>query len=47
MVNITTEIMCISYLDGWYKYVNPAYYTVFGYNEAEVSNLNGFSSVHR
>ena len=46
MVDITTEIMCISYLDGTYKYVNPAYYTVFGYSEDEVSNLNGFSIVH-
>ena len=46
IVDITTEIMCISYLDGTYKYVNPAYYTVFGYSEDEVRNLNGFSIVH-
>ena len=45
MVNITPEIMCISYLDGAYKYVNPAYYNVFGYSEDEVSKLNVFSIV--
>lgn len=46
MFDITTEIMTISYFDGTYKYVNPAYYTVFGYSEDEVSNLNGYSIVH-
>lgn len=46
MVNLTPEILCVSYLDGRFKYVNPAFNNVFGYSNDEVKKLNIFSIIH-
>ena len=46
MVNLTPQILCIAYLDGGIKYVNPAFNNVFGYSNDEVKELNLFSIIH-
>ena len=46
MFNLTPEILCVSYLDGRFKYVNPAFNNVFGYSTYELKELNVFSIIH-
>jgi PAS domain S-box-containing protein len=46
MVNLASEILCVSYFSGRFKYVNSAFNHVFGYSTDEVEELNMFSIIH-
>ena len=46
MFNLTPEILCVSYFDGRFKYVNQAFNNILGYSSDELKELNIFSIVH-
>jgi PAS domain S-box-containing protein len=46
MFNLASEILCVSYFSGRFKYVNSAFNDVFGYSTDEVEELNMFSIIH-
>jgi PAS domain S-box-containing protein len=46
MFNLASEILCVSYFSGRFKYVNSAFNDVFGYSRDEVEELNIFSIIH-
>lgn len=46
MFNLTPEILCVTYLNGRFKYVNPAFNNIFGYSSDEVEELSVFSIIH-
>lgn len=46
MVNLTPQILCITYEGGRIKYANAAFNNVFGYSSDEIKELNIFSIIH-
>lgn len=46
MINLTPELLCISDMDGYFKYVSPAFEKVLGYSNDEVEGLTFYSILH-
>jgi PAS domain S-box-containing protein len=46
MVNLCPGLMCISHFNGAFKYANPAFSEILGYNYDELMQLNVFSIIH-
>ncbi|MDW8800358.1 PAS domain S-box protein [Clostridium sp. A1-XYC3] len=46
MVNLTPELLCISDINGYFKYVNPACEKVLGYSAEEMKKINFYNLLH-
>lgn len=46
MVNLAPGLLCISDMDGNFKYINPAFEKVLGYSTLEIQNINFYDLIH-
>ena len=46
MVNLTPELLCITDLDGQFRYINPAFEKVLGYDSEEIVGLTLHAVLH-
>jgi PAS domain S-box-containing protein len=46
LVNLNPALLCICYFDGHFKYVNPTFQKILGYEESELLHHDIFSIIH-